>query len=64
MQFFNEYGKKSKTTQPRAEALKLFNYYRKNPEFSTMVALTDNQDENLIFYNSDTGVFYTNKLKY
>lgn len=55
---FDENRKQVNTKRPRSHALKLFNYYYENPDFSTMIALTDDKGNNLVFYNSDTGEYY------
>jgi hypothetical protein len=58
LSFLSENKKKVNSTAPQQDALNLFNQYYNNPDFSTMIALTDNRYNNLIFYNSDTGQFY------
>jgi len=50
------------TNTPSKDALRLFDYYYKNPDFGTMIALTDNEGNNLIFYNSDNGTYYLNRV--
>ncbi len=57
--FVSEDGNILYTNNPKKAALDLFYEYYYDPNFSTMVALTDKIDNNLIFYNSDTGDFYT-----
>jgi hypothetical protein len=58
-EFYNEDNKKIKTEDPLGLALDMFYSYYNNPDFSTMVALTDNFDDNLIFFNSDNGKYIT-----
>ena len=66
LNIISENNMKVNSTSPQKDALNLFYEYYNDPEFSTMVALTENRYNNnsynnLIFYNSDTGHFYVDK---
>lgn len=62
MKFLDENGSIIRTRTPRADAVNLFYDYYEDPDFSTMVALTDARGDNLIFYDSDKGQFYRDYL--
>ena len=62
LSFISERGIKKQTKTPMKDALNLFQKYYNNPDFSTMIALTDENDNNLIFYNTDTEQYYNNEL--
>jgi len=64
LRFRDEDGKIVKIKSPGAKAKKLFYDYYYDPEFSTMVGLVDEYGDNLIFYDSDKGVFYRDDLYY